>query len=179
MLGAVNILFGLGMGLLLVSFVFENKIFTKLATFLGRINLLSKVIKKIIPQISEIEGEVFLAFKQHRRETLIAFIFNLLSGLLIFLKPAIFFYFLKIIFSLSQLALLFALTHLVLALQFTPGALGIFELGAVGIYRLVGIGPDKALAFSLMVRITDLIGASIAIFLIIHFGLKRFWERKE
>jgi len=176
---AVNILFGLGMGLLLVSFVFENKIFTKLATFLGRINLLSKVIKKIIPQISEIEGEVFLAFKEHRRETLIAFIFNLLSGLLIFLKPAIFFYFLKIIFSLSQLALLFALTHLVLALQFTPGALGIFELGAVGIYRLVGIGPDKALAFSLMVRITDLIGASIAIFLIIHFGLKRFWERKE
>lgn len=175
----VNILFGLGMGLLLVSFVFENKIFTNLAISLGRINLLSKAIGKIIPQISEIEGEVFLAFKEHRRETLIAFIFNLLSGFLIFLKPAIFFYFLKIVFSLSQLALLFALTHLVLALQFTPGALGIFELGAVGIYRLVGIGPDKALAFSLMVRVTDLIGVSIAIFLIIRFGLRRFWERKE
>ncbi|GAH23155.1 unnamed protein product, partial [marine sediment metagenome] len=64
-------------------------------------------------------------------------------------------------FKLSELALLFALTHLVLALQFTPGALGIFELGEVGVFKLVGIGPNRALAFSLMVRVTDLLGVAV------------------
>lgn len=108
-----------------------------------------------------------------------AFCLNLLAGFLIFLKPAIFFYFLKFIFRFSQLALVFALTHLILAFQFTPGALGIFELGTVGIYRLVGIGPDKALAFSLMVRLTDLMGVAGAIFLVIHLGLLKLWNKEK
>jgi len=175
----VNILFGLGMGLLFISFIFENRVFTKLATFLGRINLLSRIIEKIIPHISEIEDEVFLSFKQHKRETFIAFCLNLLAGFLIFLKPAIFFYFLKFIFRFSQLALVFALTHLILAFQFTPGALGVFELGTIGIYRLIGIGPDKALAFSLMIRLTDIMGIGGAIFLAIRLGLTRFWDNKK
>lgn len=174
----VNILFGLGMGLLLISFIFENRVFTKLARFVGRINLLSKIIGKITPHIFEIENEVFLSFKQHRWETFVAFCFNLLAGLLIFLKPAIFFYFLKFIFRFSQLALVFALTHLILAFQFTPGALGIFELGTVGIYRIVGIGAERALAFTLMVRLTDLMGVGMAVFLVIRFGLIRLWSKK-
>jgi len=175
----INILFGLGMGLLLISFIFENRIFTKLATFIGRINFLSRMVKKIVPHISEIEDEIFLSFKQHRRATFIAFCFNLLAGFLIFIKPAIFFYFLNFIFRFSQLALVFALTHLILAFQFTPGALGIFELGAIGIYQIIGIGPDKALAFSLMVRLTDLIGVTGAIFLVIRLGLIKLWDKKK
>jgi uncharacterized protein (TIRG00374 family) len=175
----VNVLFSLGMGLLLISFIFENRVFTKIATFIGRINILSKIIRKIIPHISEIENEIFLSFKQHRRETFIAFCLNLLAGFLIFLKPAIFFYFLEFIFRFSQLALVFALTHLILAFQFTPGALGIFELGTLGIYRIIGIGADKALAFTLMVRFTDLAGIAVAIFLIIRLGLLRFGSEKK
>jgi len=175
----VNILFGLGMGLLLISFVLKNRVFTKIATFVGRISILSKIMSKIIPHISEIENEIFLSFRQHRRATFIAFCLNLLAGFLIFLKPAIFFYFLDFIFRFSQLALVFALTHLILAFQFTPGALGIYELGAVGIYRIIGIGADKALAFTLMIRFTDLIGVSVAIFLIIRFGLFRFRSEKK
>jgi len=175
----VNILFGLGMGLLLISFIFKNRVFTKIATFIGRISILSKIMGKIIPHISEIENEIFLSFRQHRRATFIAFCLNLLAGFLIFLKPAIFFYFLEFIFRFSQLALVFALTHLILAFQFTPGALGIYELGAVGIYRIIGIGADKALAFTLMIRFTDLIGVSVAVFLVIRFGLLRFRSEKK
>ncbi len=175
----VNILFTLGMGLLLISFIFENRVFSKIANFLGRISILSKAMSKIKPYISEIENEIFLSFRQHRRETFTAFCLNLLAAFLIFLKPAIFFYFLGFIFRFSQLALVFALTHLILAFQLTPGALGIYELGAVGIYRIVGIGPDRALAFTLMIRFTDIIGVCIAVFLVIHFGLLRFRSEKK
>jgi uncharacterized protein (TIRG00374 family) len=174
----VNILLGAGMGMLLVNFLYESKLFTSLATLLERINPLSKIIKKIKPEISKLEDHVFLAFNQHRTTTLLAFCIKLCAGLLIFIKPAIFFYFLKTVFKLSELALLFALTHLILALQFTPGALGIFELGEVGIFKLVGIEPNRALAFSLMVRITDFLGVGIALFLVFHLGWKGFWEKR-
>lgn len=174
----VNILFGAGMGILLFNFLYESKLFTSLATLLERINPLSKIIRKIKPEISKLEDHVFLAFNQHRLITLLAFCIKLSAGLLVFIKPALFFYFLKTVFKLSELALLFALTHLVLALQFTPGALGIFELGQVGIFKLVGIEPDRALAYSLMVRVTDLLGVAVALSLVVHLGWKGFWKKR-
>lgn len=174
----VNILFGAGMGIFLFNFLYESKLFTSLATLLERINPLSKIIRKIKPEISKLEDHVFLAFNQHRLITLLAFCIKLSAGLLVFIKPALFFYFLKTVFKLSELALLFALTHLVLALQFTPGALGIFELGEVGVFKLVGIGPNRALAFSLMVRVTDLLGVAVALFLVFRLGWRGFWEKR-
>ncbi len=174
----VNIVFGAGMGMLLINFLYESKLFTSLATLLERINPLSKIIRKIKPEISKLEDHVFLAFNQHRATTLLAFGIKLGAGLLVFIKPAIFFYFLETVFKLSELALLFALTHLLLVLQFTPGALGIFELGEVGIFKLVGIEPNKALAFSLMVRVTDLLGVGVALSLVVHLGWKGFWRKR-
>ncbi len=175
----INVLMGGGMVVLLLSFIYENRLFTILADLLSRWNPLSKAVEKVRPHISKMEGEVFLVFKRHRREALLAFALNLVAGSLIFLKPAIFFYFLGVIFKLSQLSLLFALTHLIFILQVTPGALGVFELGEVAIYGLVGVQAEKALAFTLMVRITDAVVIAIALFLALHFGLSKFWRRKE
>jgi uncharacterized protein (TIRG00374 family) len=175
----VNVIFGVGAGIILRAFICQKKIFTYLASLLARIRFLSAPINKIKPDISEVEEGIFLAFSQHRRETLFVFGLNLVGELLIFLKPAIFFYFLKIFLKFSQLALLFALTHLILGLQFTPGALGIFELGEIGIFKLVGIGPEKALAFTLMVRIADFIGVGIAAIFGLHLGLKTLLGARE
>ena len=175
----VNVLMGLGMAALLLSFIYENRLFTNLANFLSRWNPLSKAVEKVKPHISKMEGEVFLVFRRHRGEALLAFALNLLAGSLIFLKPAIFFYFLGIIFKLSQLSLLFALTHLIFILQVTPGALGVFELGEVAIYGLVGVEAQKALAFSLMVRITDAVLIAIALFVALRLGLHELWGRKQ
>ena len=175
----INILFAFGMGLLLFSFLFQNRYFSRLVNLIGRIKPLSKTMSKIEPTIAKVEGEVFSAFRQQKRNTLFAFLLDLLAGGLIFIKPSIFFWFLHTVFSLSQLALLYALTHIILALQFTPGSLGIFELGEVGIYQLVGVGSQQALAYSLMVRITDLIGVAVAGGLGVHVGVKYFWGKKR
>jgi len=175
----VNILFALGMGLVLFSFLFQSRYFSRLANLMGRIKPLSKVMSRAELTIAKVEGEIFSAFRQQKRNILFAFLLDFLAGGLIFIKPAIFFYFLHTIFSLSQLALVYALTHIILAFQFTPGALGVFELGAVGIYRLVGVGSQQALAYSLMVRITDLIGVAVAAGLGIHLGVKYFWRKKK
>ncbi|RLE10331.1 hypothetical protein DRJ00_01780 [Candidatus Aerophobetes bacterium] len=175
----VNVICGVGMGLILRAFIRQNKVFTYLVGLLGRIRFLSNSLNKIEPEISKMEEEIFSAFREHKRETILAFGLNLAGELLVFLKPAIFFYFLKVILKFSQLALLFALTHLLLSLQFTPGALGIFELGEIGIFQLVGIGPDRALAFSLMVRIADLTGVAVAAIFALHLGLKALLRVRE
>ena len=176
----LDIIFGLGMGFIFVNFVYENKIFTSLVAFLGQIKPLSKIATEIEPKVSKIEDEVFLAFNQHKRATAFAFFLNMIAGFLIFLKPAIFFCFLQILLKLSQLSLLFALTHLLLAFQFTPGGLGIFEVGTVGIYKLIGIQANKALAYSLMNRMSDFAEVGIAAFLAVNLGLKGiFGSRKQ
>jgi hypothetical protein len=47
----------------------------------------------------------------------------------------------------------------------------LFELGEVGIYRLVGIGSEQALAFALMVRVGDFMGVFIAAAVGVSLGI--------
>ena len=179
MLVVINTVFVGAMILLLISFIYKTRPFSPLIGALGKIRPLQKPVNFVMPTIFKLEGEIFSAFDKYGKSTLKAFLLNLFIGGLIFVKPFIFFYFLDFILNLPQLALLFALTHLILALQFTPGALGIFEWGEVGIFGLIGIASEKALAYSLMVRIADLlvvVGASIAG---VHMGVKHFWGKRR
>jgi len=163
--------------LFLISFIYKKKPFSALANALKKIKLFEKPIEAVIPTILKLENDISSAFGKHGKSTLKAFFLNLISSGLIFIKPFIFFYFLHTLFALSQLALLFALTHLLLAFQFTPGALGIFEWGEVGIFSIIGIPSDKALAYALMVRIADLGVVAIAGYTGLHMGVKYLWGR--
>lgn len=174
-----NIIFGIGIGMIFVSFLYQKKFFTPLIKLIQRVKFLSKPLEKIAPQISEMEDDVFRAFKEHRKNTSFAFGLNLLSGLLVFLKPFVFFYFLKVILKLPQLALVFALTQLLFAFQFTPGSLGIFEIGEVGIYKLIGIEAHQTLAYTFTVRAMDFSQLGIAASFLFHLGAKKIWRKKE
>lgn len=172
LLVVINAVFLGAVGLLLISFIYKTKPFSAVMGFFERFKLLKKSVGKATPFVLKLEEEVASAFGKHRKSTLQAFFLNLAIGGFIFIKPAIFFYFLRIMFSLSQLSLLYALTHLLLALQFTPGALGIFEWGEVGIFSIIGIQSEKALAYTLMVRIADLLVVIVAVVTVLHMGVK-------
>ncbi len=179
LLVAVNVLFLAVATLLLVSFIFKTKPFSTIINLFNRFRFLRKSIKSVTPFILKLEMEVSFAFGKHKKSTLQAFFLNLIIGGFVFIKPALFFYFLRIVFSLSQLSLIYALTHLLLALQFTPGALGIFEWGEVGIFSLIGIQLEKTLAYTLMVRIADLLIVLIAAIAGLHMGVKHLWRKKK
>ena len=165
--------------LLLISFIFKTKPFSTVMNLFGKLKPLRKSVDAIKPYIYKLENEVSSAFGKHRKSTLQAFLLNLSVGGFIFIKPALFFHFLHIAFSLSQLSLLYALTHLLLALQFTPGALGIFELGEVGIFSIIGIQSEKALAYALMVRVADLLVVAVAAVTGLHMGAKYLWGKNK
>jgi len=170
-LAVLNGLFAAGMILLFVSFVYRIRALTGVIDALGKIRVLAASMQKCRPWVARMENEVHVAFAQRRLHAVLAFALHLAAGWLIFIKPAIFFSFLKTMLTVSQLALVFALTHVLLAFQFTPAALGLFELGEVGIYRLVGIGPEQALAFALMVRVGDFMGVLIAAAVGVSLGI--------
>ncbi len=167
------------MVLLLVGFVWRTRPFSTVVALVGKVKPFKKIVRIAMPTVLRLEREIYSAFGKYGKKTLRAFFLNLLIGGLVFVKPAIFFYFLNTLFNLSQLALLFALTHLLLALQFTPGALGIFEWGEVGIFGLIGVKSERALAYSLMVRITDLMMVAAAGVIGLHMGVKYFWGRRK
>lgn len=175
----VNIILVTAATLFLVGFICKAKPFSILANGLKKVRLFKKPIEAVMPTVVRLERDISSAFGKHGKSTLKAFSLNLVSSGLVFIKPFIFFYFLHILFTLSQLALLFALTHLLLAFQFTPGALGIFELGEVGIFSIIGIQSEKALAYSLMVRIADLGVVAIAGILGVHMGVKHLWGKRK
>lgn len=165
--------------LFLISFIFRTRAFSKILLFIARFKPLKKPLRAAFPFIKKMESDVFSAFGKHRKSTLQAFILNLIVGGFVFIKPAIFFYFLHTLFSLSQLSLLYALTHLILAFQFTPGALGIFEWGEVGIFSLIGVESEKALAYTLMVRIADLIVVAFATVTAFHMGVRYLGGKRK
>ncbi|MBE0478481.1 flippase-like domain-containing protein [Candidatus Aerophobetes bacterium] len=175
----VNAFFLGAMVLLLINFIFKTKLFSKTINLLGKFKPLEKPVEVAAPFMLKLESEVFSAFGKHSKSTIQAFLLNLGIGSLIFVKPAIFFHFLRITFNLSQLSLLYALTHLLLVLQFTPGAIGIFEWGEVGIFSIIGIQSEKALAYALMVRIADILVVIAAAVTGFHMGVKYLWGKKR
>jgi len=179
LLVGINALFLGGAALFLVSFIFKINLFSKITNLMGKIKPLRKPIKGAAPFVLKLERDIFPAFGRHKKSTIEAFSLNLIVGGLIFAKPAVFFYFLHKIFTLSELSLLFALTHVLLAFQFTPGALGIFEWGEVGIFSIIGVQSEKALAYTLMVRIADLLLVVIAAITGLHMGVRHLWGKNR
>jgi len=179
LLVVINALFVIAAVIFLVSFVFKKALFSTILNFMAKIKPLKKPVKSIMPFIVRLEKDIFFAFGRHKKSTIQAFLLNLVVGGLIFIKPAIFFYFLHRIFTLSELSLLFALTHIILAFQFTPCALGILEWGEIGIFSIIGVQSEKALAYTLMVRIADLLLVVVAVVTGLHIGVRYLWGKSS
>lgn len=148
---------------------------TRLLVFFKRILPARRFVGWVIERVRETEEYVFEAFRYHRRQTLIAFFVTLLATLCIYVRPLVFFYFSqKIVFSFAQLSLFFALSVLLGALFWlTPGGIGIFEGGMIGILSLAGIGAGGAVAFALSIRPLEFLAVGLGLFYMMGFGLRQ------
>lgn len=165
-------------GLLALGFInFAGRRFwaTRLLVLFKGILPAKRLMGWVIEKVRETEEYVFEAFRYHRRQTLIAFFVTLLATLCVYLRPLVFFYFSqKIVFSFAQLSLFFALSVLLGALFWlTPGGIGIFEGGMIGILSLGGIGAGGAVAFALSIRPLEFVAVGLGLFYMMGFGLRQ------
>jgi len=103
----------------------------------------------------------------------------MISAVSIFLRPWIFFYFMNGRFLGSEyLCAIYVVTNLINMVPHTPGGLGIFEGGMLGLFKIMNLsdaqGAEQAAAFSLMTRMGDVVLLMVGIYLIIHLNMRAF-----
>ncbi len=166
----------------LVNFAWNLKWVSRIIRWLGRVvPHWRERLDRAAAKVSETEDEVSYAFTRHRKATLLAFLIQVLTTVLTFLRPQVFFgASIGMRFSFSQLSILFSLYILLgFFLWITPGGLGTSEAGAIGIFRLVAptITTGQAVAYSLMFKFAEVLFVVIGVWYLMQRGLS-FLERK-
>ena len=138
-----------------------------------------KGFERAADKVSETEDEVYDAFTKHRKGILIAFLIQLCATFFVYMRPQVFFHFSTgTMFDFSQLSLLFTLNILLsFFLWLTPGGLGTSEAALIGIFALVGIAKDEAVAFALVFKVVELLFVGLGVILLVNGGVGRFIPR--
>jgi len=180
-LWTILLIVDVGLGILVFfairSIIKNSPVLSNVALWIARRGIFRKRIEKIVPQIIELEEMIYQAFKHDWKTGLIAYGFSFLSILVAFLKPAVFFIFLSggsEILPLYELAMIFTLTQILLVFHITPGCIGVFEGGQMGIFKIIGIDDGVAVAYLLIYRFVDLLTTGAGVYLAIHYGLVKF-----
>lgn len=138
----------------------------------------AKFFQKYLTSIAELEDYIFDSLQQHRTATAISFLVMLLFDVLILIRPLAFFGLTKDALDVCGLAFLFLAIQLILALQFTPGGLGIFEGGLVAVFSILQIPAPQALAYALLCRLGDVLIVSTGFALICYLGIEHYQKPK-
>jgi uncharacterized protein (TIRG00374 family) len=166
----------------LVNFAWNLKWVSRIIRWLGRVvPRWQERLGRAANKVSETEDEVSYAFTRHRKATLLAFLVQLVTTFLTFLRPQVFFgASLGMHFAIGQLAILYALYILLgFFLWITPGGLGTSEAGAIGIFRLLApsITTGQAVAYSLAFKAAEAIFVAIGIWYLMQRGLSLLGRR--
>jgi uncharacterized protein (TIRG00374 family) len=176
----VDIVLGIIVLLALISITKNSPVFSHIATWIAKKGVLTKKIEKLIPKIINTEELIYQAFRHDWKAGMIAFFFNFLSIIAVVVKPVIFFYFLyhHNIFSLTEIAVIFTFSQILLVFHFTPAAIGVYEGGQIVIFKIIGIGADDALSYLVICRFVDLVLTGGGFYLAIHYNLVKFISPK-
>lgn len=126
-------------------------------------------------KVAEAEREIQRAFTVHLGHTALAFLFQLLTVFINYMRPQLFFYFTeRALFTFPQLSLYFTLSAFVNAfLWITPGGFGLTDGGRVGVFTLLGISPSGGVAFNVVYRFAELLVLGVGLLVMLRRGLVR------
>jgi len=130
-------------------------------------------VKRVQDGLQQVEGEVNEAFVSHRRDVLSATLLFTLSVGMNLLAPLVFLSFAYGRFlSIEQLLIFFTLsTGFSLFSWLTPGGVGIMEGAYAGIFSIMGLPIDGAIAFSLLQKFSSLCIVAVGIIYLSHHGI--------
>ena len=178
LIGVPFIMFWIIIGL--IDFAGNFKWISRMIRLLGRIfRCWRRGLERAANKVAETEEEVYTAFTKHWRTTLLSLFIQLVANLLLYIRPLLFFYFAShSTLSFPQLSLVFTLSIIMsMVLWITPGGLGTGEAALIGIFALVGIAKDGAVAFSLSYKFFELIFVAVGLVYLFHKGIGSMWHR--
>jgi uncharacterized protein (TIRG00374 family) len=130
-------------------------------------------VKRVRDGLQQVEREVNEAFVSHRRDVLISTLLFTLSVGMNLLAPLVFLSFAYGRFlSIEQLLIFFTLsTGFSLFSWLTPGGVGIMEGAYAGIFSIMGLPIDGAIAFSLLQKFSSLCIVAVGIIYLGQHGI--------
>jgi uncharacterized protein (TIRG00374 family) len=166
-------------GFALYAFAGNLQPTVKVINFLARVKRWRRRLARLRTRAEEMEIIIHGFFSHHWRTFLAAQAVTLFSALSILMRPWVFFYFLpeRQLLGMEQLCGIFVATNVINSLPHTPGSLGTFDLGMVGVFKLVGLNPDQGAPYSVVNRVADLTFILLGIWLIVHYGLSSMARR--
>ncbi|MCL6642687.1 MAG: flippase-like domain-containing protein [Candidatus Bipolaricaulota bacterium] len=177
------VLFGVFLALLLMNLAGHRLWGTRVLGWLRDRLPWKRALEVAESKVREVEEDVFIAFREHGRATLVAFIFNLCATFLVFMRPQVFFLFaLRAFFPVSHLAMIYTLFIFLGAFFWiTPGGTGVFEVGSWGIFSLfplislvtrtpIAVPQESAIAFALALKTIEFPLVGLGLFYLIRVG---------
>ncbi|MCD6136542.1 flippase-like domain-containing protein [Candidatus Bipolaricaulota bacterium] len=130
-------------------------------------------VKRVRDGLQQVEREVNEAFVSHRRDVLVSTLLFTLSVGMNLLAPLVFLSFAYGRFlSIEQLLIFFTLsTGFSLFSWLTPGGVGIMEGAYAGIFSIMGLPIDGAIAFSLLQKLSSLCIVAVGIIYLGQHGI--------
>jgi uncharacterized protein (TIRG00374 family) len=165
----------------ILSFARDYQWFSRTVRFAARLLPGQRRVLEFAARVATMEAEAHRAFAGRFGYTLVAFLFQILTIFINYLRPQVFFYFTqRTIFTVPQLSLYFTLNAFLTAFFWiTPGGLGIAEGGRMGIFTLIGVRPSGAIAYSVLYRFAELLFVGLGGYFLIRRGLVGRRERSE
>jgi uncharacterized protein (TIRG00374 family) len=145
-----------------------------------RIRIFPKSLASLRDSALEMESTVREIFRRRRGTFLAAQALTMLSPLSQVPLPALFFLLVRrsggeaTYPGNSELAAFFVLSQLLFMIPATPGGVGMYEGGMIGLFSLLGWQTHEGAAFSILWRLDELVFLAVGGGLMIHYGLTRW-----
>lgn len=155
------------------SFVRNYRLLSK--AFSALFSLFPGVIffRRAADKIREVEETAHRVLSRRPLHALLAFLFQALAVFCNYIRPQIFFGLgQKTWLAFPQLSLYFSLNVVVSTFFWiTPAGVGIAEGGRMAILGIIGISPERAVAFALTFRFLELMFVGIGVGYLVHRGV--------
>jgi uncharacterized protein (TIRG00374 family) len=175
---------GIGMALFLLVVLGLSlgkvRLSVRILDLLIRCRVFPRSLASVRESALEMEQMIREIFVDRRGVFFLSQVAALLSPILQLFRPTLFFALLGRLGpgaaapTLSELAVFFVLSQLLFMLPSTPGGIGVYEGGVIGIFRLLGWEAADGAAYGILLRLDDVIYILFGAAITARFGMSRW-----
>lgn len=174
-MAVLTVCFGLG----IYAFLGNFKPTVKFINLLARFGFAKRKLARLRTHAHEVEIIIQRSFTHGWRTFIASQLVTLISAASILIRPWLFFVFASDHWiPIQQLCAIYLITNLINMVPHTPGGLGIFEGGMIGLFALMGLGEAKteqmAAGFSIVTRTADVVLIAVGVVLIFVLNMRSF-----
>ncbi len=171
--------------LLLALFLGNVKPSVRILDLLIRWGIFRQTLSRMKTAALDLERAILSLFVEHPATFFLSQAVSLSSPIAQFLRPLLFFWILRqqdasvSLPSFRELCVFFVLSQLIFMLPSTPGGLGVYEAGVLGLFKLLGWNGSEGIAYGLLLRLDDVLFLTAAGLTLAFGGAGLLWKPVE